>query len=258
MTTPSCIVLDIETVPDEQLFARVKGNTVGEWQTEQLDHDRSAFVPATFQYPVSIVVASLGDDWKLQRVSALDAPKYRRDEMVRTFWCRWKERKCPKIVTYAGGRFDMRVLEMESLRLGLSIPEWFVLGKPAWENPRHRFNTSAHFDLLSFLTAEGAGTSAGGLDLACKLVGLPGKVDTSGDDVAALFAAGEIERIQRYCMTDVLNTVFLFWRVMLLCGEITPNREGELHKQALPVIEALANEGAEIRAWLESLGREAS
>ena len=41
------------------------------------------------------------------------------------------------------------------------------------------------------------------LDTICRFLGIPGKGDFGGKDVAAAYARGEHERIQTYCMADV-------------------------------------------------------
>ena len=53
------------------------------------------------------------------------------------------------------------------------------------------------------------------------MVGLPGKYDVHGDQVMELFYAGEIEKIKEYCVSDVLNTYWLFLKYEVLKGNMT-------------------------------------
>src|SRR5438445_256796 len=46
----------------------------------------SDFLPVTFQYPVAICVLRIGADFKLQKLTCLDAPQFRTREMVQDFW----------------------------------------------------------------------------------------------------------------------------------------------------------------------------
>jgi hypothetical protein len=55
-------------------------------------------------------------------------------------------------------------------------------------------------------------------------VGLPGKDEVAGPDVHSLYAAGALDRIAAYCMTDVVQTWLLFLRYRL--GEGTLTRDG--------------------------------
>ena len=76
-----------------------------------------------------------------------------------------------------------------------------------------------HIDLLDALSA--FGTARGiKLDVVCKMAGLVGKFDTSGDDVYKLFCAREFKKIDEYCQSDVLNTYWLYLKYQLLQGKI--------------------------------------
>ena len=58
------------------------------------------------------------------------------------------------------------------------------------------------------------------LDVAARTIGLPGKVFGVGSGVDALFAAGEHEKIDLYCLTDVVQTAFVLGRHLLLRGQM--------------------------------------
>jgi predicted PolB exonuclease-like 3'-5' exonuclease len=76
------------------------------------------------------------------------------------------------------------------------------------------------------LSSAGAAQSAP-LDLYAKLVGLPGKEEVVGADVQKLYAAGDLDRIAAYCMTDVVQTYLLFLRCRLLDGSLTADGYAE-------------------------------
>ena len=76
-----------------------------------------------------------------------------------------------------------------------------------------------HFDVKEALSGHGAAQAAP-LDLYAKLVGLPGKEEVVGADVQKLYAAGDLDRIAAYCMTDVVQTYLLFLRCRLLDGSL--------------------------------------
>src|SRR5262249_55972178 len=111
--------------------------------------------------------------------------------------------------------FDMPVILARSLHYGLSFP-WYYAGRDA----RYRFSIEGHFDLMDFLVDHGA-TRGYSLNLAAKLIGMPGKMDTNGGDVAEMVAGGRIEEVISYCLSDVAQTVAVLLRTQLLRGEIT-------------------------------------
>src|SRR5262249_46434911 len=85
---------------------------------------------------------------------------------------------------------------------------------------RYRYSAEGHFDVMDFLVDHGA-ARAYSLDLAAKLIGMPGKMDTRGSDVAAMIAAGQLEQGLAYRLRDVAQPVALLLRTQLLRGELT-------------------------------------
>ena len=52
----------------------------------------------------------------------------------------------------------------------------------------------------------------GGLNLLAKLIGKPGKMDVSGEQVYEMYRDGRYQDINDYCMFDTLDTYFVFLR----------------------------------------------
>ena len=64
-----------------------------------------------------------------------------------------------------------------------------------------------------------AGFHAGGrasLDHMATLLGFPGKLAMSGDQVWTQYLAGELAAIRHYCETDALNTYLVYLRFQLM------------------------------------------
>lgn len=120
-----------------------------------------------------------------------------------------------KIVSWNGRGFDMPVIVARCLRHGLSFP-WYYAGEA-----RRRYGATGHIDLMDLLIDHGAARWYG-MDIAAKLIGLPGKLDCKGSNVQAMVDAGEIEQVRAYCLQDVVQTAGLFLRVQLLRGELAP------------------------------------
>src|SRR5262249_29217899 len=120
------------------------------------------------------------------------------------------------IVSWNGRGFDLPVIVARALHHGLAFP-WYYRKKDA----RYRYSMEGHVDLMDFLADHGA-TKNYALDIAAKLIGLPGKMDCKGGDVQGMIDAGEIEEVRRYCLGDVVQTAALFLRVQLLRGLLEP------------------------------------
>jgi len=261
MTDPAYLVLDIETVvdgrlvqvtrfPDEPQLSAAEAVVKYRAQLSESSHGRSDFVPATYHLPVSIAIAKVGADFSLQELTSIDRPRQRPPAITRRFWRGWQKYGRPTLVTFNGRFFDLPVLELCAYRYGVAVPEWFAAAGGSYQQPRNRFNTQAHLDLQDFLGNQGAIHMNGGLNLVSRLAGGAGKMDTKGDMVQELWERGELERIDDYCMCDVLDAYLVFLRTRLTCGLITPDQELSLHQQARQVVEAQAERNLALQEWL--------
>lgn len=231
------LVYDIETVPDLELFRRIKYpqcETVEDAVNVFADEERSKgnkspFIPSTFHYPVSCVVLKVAEDFS-QVVAPVALPVIgdshsidRPYQIVKQFWDGVQTYRSV-LVDFNGRTFDMPVMLMNAMSLGVSCPAYFADDRFGY---RYRY-TDRHIDLMDWVTGYGAFRLNGGLDLCAKLVGGLGKTGTSGSDVASMWADGRIEEIDQYCMQDVMDTYRLFLRTRRMMGLITEKREEQL------------------------------
>lgn len=247
------LTLDLETVPDEGLVGAVAG-VPGRPYAEQLGQvvadrrartgGRSDFLPLPFHRPVAACSLAAVEDGGVVTVSDLSSWTDRSgpgDE--RAFLERfWDRAEGTTLVTFHGRGFDLPVLELRSLKHAL----------PVRALSRGDEASAGHFDVKEALSSHGAAQAAP-LDLYAKLVGLPGKGEVVGADVQKLYAAGDLDRIAAYCMTDVVQTFLLFLRCRLLDGTLTPDGYAESAAAAradLPVLFARRLRGGE-RRFLE-------
>lgn len=233
---PSYLVYDIETVPDLDLFRRIKYPDLdtGEHALEKFEEEEAAagrkpFVPATFHYPVSCVVLKVSSHFTpigTATVLAKDSSKEDRPtDIVRQFWAGVQAYR-PVLVDFNGRGFDIPVLTMRALALGIPCPAFFGADRYGY---RYRF-TDKHIDLQEWVTSYSSFRLTGGLDLCSKLVGGLGKTGTSGGDVAGLWANDQVQEIDDYCAQDVMDTYRLFLRTRVLAGELSLEREKEILK----------------------------
>jgi|SRR5579885_592405 len=213
-------VFDIETRVDKALLNRAfyPHESIDDEQAYQRfrEESRSDFPPLPIHIPISIAVGDVDEHYILRTVESLALPDYSEEKLVREFWSRVERfRGC--LVTFNGRRFDLPVLELAALRYGISAPNYFAEAGTA----RYRYS-DRHLDLCDFIANYGAVRLRGGLDLLLKMIGMPGKGAIEGSQVQALYEAGRMDEIHRYCRSDVIQTCFLLLRVELMRGKLDP------------------------------------
>ena len=111
----------------------------------------------------------------------------------------------PTLVGYNSRFADIHILAQRAIVNGLSLPEFAkqVCGKP-WDMDS--------VDLMDVVGGFKKGTSCS-LNEIANLCGIPGKLDTTGDDVARLFYGGKRRAIVEYNVFDALTTYLLWLRV---------------------------------------------
>jgi predicted PolB exonuclease-like 3'-5' exonuclease len=208
----SYLVLDIETIPDHELYTA----------PEPAAGMERPFPPLYACRPIVIGVMWLGEDLAVKRVGTIGEGK---DEagMMADFADFMNTRR-PHVVTWNGRGFDLPVLALRALRFGLNF-NWYYRG----EGYRYRFSEEGHLDLGDVLSDHGAARMTS-LDGAARLIGLPGKGKdgVDGSQVEGLFHAGQLETLRKYCLSDVAQTAFLFLRYRLVAGMI----ERDVYQQA--------------------------
>lgn len=202
MVTPlNLLVVDLETRPDRAV----------------LPEDRD---PECFPKPIQHEIVTLGfllariehdgqaERYVVRRLGAASIVSRGERELLAGFWS-MVDRQKPRLVTWNGRGFDVAVLKQRSLVHGLTAFNWHRT------DPRfgydYRYETNWHCDLMDALCDFGASPRLG-LDEAARALGLPGKWNGHGGNVADQAAAGDFAAIDRYCESDVLNTYLLYLR----------------------------------------------
>jgi predicted PolB exonuclease-like 3'-5' exonuclease len=196
----SYLVLDIETVPDLELYAH----------PEVAQGVERPFPPLHSHRPIVIGVLWLDENYLPKRLGCIGEDKDERG-MLQDF-SKFCEQHRPNLVTFNGRGFDLPVLSLRCMRQG--VPMNFF---HADRDYRYRFSDMGHIDLYDFLSDHGA-ARVGPLDSLARLIGLPGKVGVDGSQVEGLYNAGQLQAIRNYCLADVTQTAFLLLRYRLLQG----------------------------------------
>lgn len=236
------LVLDLETVPDYNLWTRPTAEVVDQTVCEKCQGPLPASVPSglaempkckamqrgkcrpakaaaepkeTFppRYAHRVICAGLlaintgeGDEMTL---GVATAPA-EADEPGLLQWLSETLPSFDSLVTWGGSRFDVPVLELRSLHHGIPQPAL---------NTRSGSMSYFH-DLRDDLAPRWRIEDRINLDTITRLIGLPGKNGVDGSMVEAMAAAGQHEAIATYCLHDVVQTAYLLLRTQLLRGTL--------------------------------------
>ncbi len=197
------LVLDIETVPMDAA------------QGVDPDGDEEDSFPALVRHRiVSVGVLWLDHALRFKRLGIMGEGKPEADILLdlHGFMSRYR----PVLVTFNGRRFDLPVIVLRSMVHGLPMGWYF-----ASQEYRRRYEPTRHVDLCDALSDHGAGRFPSLGDMASAM-GLPGKMGMDGSDVLAVWREGDMDRINAYCMMDVIQTAFVLMRFRLVCGRMDP------------------------------------
>jgi predicted PolB exonuclease-like 3'-5' exonuclease len=221
-TSGTTLILDIETVPDLDLHTPpdpVPGS------------DRPApFPPLYACRPIVLGVIWLDETFACKRIGIFGEGKTE-TEMMGDF-ADFVGRYNPRVVTWNGRSFDPPVLALRALRAGVDFA-WYYRGN----GYRYRFSEDGHLDLGDVMADFGAARMTS-LDGAARLIGLPGKVGVDGSQVEGLYRAGEIDKLRRYCLSDVAQTTFVYLRYKLISGDLARDLYTKAATDLLAALEA--------------------
>ena len=219
------LVFDIETVPDTNLGRQLYGvadlddEAVGRIMFfKQRQARQTDFLPLVQHRIVAISAVLRTGEGELHVFSLgdVEAPE---DEIVRRFF-EGLDRYSPELVSWNGSGFDLPVLHYRALLHGVNADRFWENGDNdrefRYNNYLSRFHWR-HLDLMDVL----AGFQIGGrasLSQVSTLLGFPGKLGMSGEQVWDCYLAGELGAIRNYCETDVLNTYLIYLRFQLMRG----------------------------------------
>lgn len=206
---------------------------------------KECFIPYRYQRPILVSMIAVDDNFRFAgyRTFRSHSPQ----EVVRPTWDAIWDAFCQLningLVTFNGKRFDLPLLETWAMRMGLFLPFWFAPPfAKVWENPRAYSEANPkHIDVCQY--AAGSAQTGGDLHYWSRLFELPGKVDTSGSSVTALYEQESWDTIEDYCLCDCLNTLGVFMGLMSMHGGAPRARSPEFEAVINAVSEARRNAG---------------
>ncbi len=220
------LVFDIETIPDVDLGRRLhdldglSDEDVGKAMSfHRLQETGSDFLPLHQQRVVAISVV-----WRHRdglKVMSLGDPGSSERELIAAFFDAI-ERHTPDLVSWNGSGFDLPVLHYRALFHGVQAARYWEQGDNEtgfrFNNYLSRFHWR-HTDLMDVLSAW-QGRSRASLSDIATLLGFPGKLGFSGDQVWDTWRQGDIGAIRDYCETDVMNTYLIWLRFQFMRGHL--------------------------------------
>ncbi len=221
------LVVDLETYPDAAILP--------------VDQDAQAF-PKPIQHQIvalGFLLARIerdgeGERYAIRKLGTASIADRGEREILAGFW-QLVDRQKPRLVTWNGRGFDVAVLKQRSMIYGLAAHDWHRT------DPRfgydYRYESNWHCDLMDVLCDFGASPRLG-LDEAAQALGLPGKWNGHGENVAGQAAAGDYPAINQYCEGDVLNTYVLYLRWARLSTRISARGHNASVQDLMDYLEA--------------------
>jgi len=249
------IIFDIETVPDADATRRLLGmpdlrdaearDALSDYFIEKTE-GKNDFPRQPFHQVVAISYAQLvfepgeeGPELVIRRLGSGGDAKSGERELLDGFFG-LIEKRAPRLVSFNGRGFDIPVLKYRAMVHGLYCPRWFSEGDK-WNSYDSRYSSEYHVDLLEVLSDFGASARCSMHEVASAF-GVPGKLETAGDDVRGMFESGRIAAIRNYCETDVCTTLLLFLRWQLFTGALS---QGAYARSVLGLRHYLESESGE-------------
>ena len=240
-----CFTFDIETIPDVEFGRQM-------WNLEDLSDEDVAtamtfmrqqetgsdFLPLHQHKVVAISVAfRTGDSFKIWSLGDNTSDEA---DLVSRFYD-GIDRYSPNLVSWNGTGFDLPVLHYRALKNNIQAPRYWEIGDSdrdfRYNNYVNRYHWR-HTDLMEVLSAfQGRGRAS--LEQMAVLLGFPGKLGMSGDQVWSTYLNGGIDDIRNYCETDALNTYLIYLRFEFMRGNLDEKdlmREYQLVRSTLSSI----------------------
>lgn len=226
-------VFDIETIPDVELLREIYHYNGSDMEVckqafqAQKELSGSEFLPLSF-HKITSIASVLADDYgNFIKVGhfAKNATLQNREEILLNEFSSFLNKQNPRLISFNGRGFDMPVIGLRALKYNTNLYGYYEVenqqcGKNKWENYRQRYSERFHLDLYDTLGSYGA-TRAINLDCICKMCGIMGKYEVDGSQVYELiFQDNNLEKVDYYCQSDVINTYWLYLKFELTRGMI--------------------------------------
>jgi len=175
----------------------------------------------------AVVIRRQHDDGRVNLVLAslphMDESALPEKELLNRFFTGLgQEESRPQLVGYNSRTADVPMLIQRGIANGVMATEFCRRPAKPWEGLDYFAKSSdGHIDLKEIVCGWGKGTPS--LHELAAAGGIPGKIDTRGDDVVTLWLAGDVRRIVEYNRYDALTTYLVWLRTALFAGLMSPD-----------------------------------
>lgn len=139
--------------------------------------------------------------------------------------------RAPQLVGYNSHNADMRILTQRAVIHGLEMLAFSQrLSVKPWE--------SQDVDLMNLISGYGKGYTVS-LNEIATLSGIPGKLETSGDDVCGLFYSGRLAQIIQYNCFDAITTYLLWLRMAHFSAKFSTEEYRQEQLRVKTMLEAM-------------------
>lgn len=158
----------------------------------------------------------------------------------------------PQLVGFNSISADLPILIQRAMVNGVSAPDFSSRPNKSWEGVDYFTRYSDyHVDLKEHISGWGKGTPS--LHEVATACGIPGKMDTTGQDVAALWRAGNFATILEYNDFDALTTYLVWLRLAHLAGLVSGEDHAKEQEQLRVYLDAQAkSEKPHLKLYLDA------
>lgn len=220
----SNLYIDLETLPvsDPAIIADIastitppksmsKQETIAAWEAETKPQIVADAVAKTSFNGALGSICVIGWAWDDEPARSATVEKLTEAGMLRA-WVKLVSQNAgygAKVIVGHNVTFDIRFLWQRAIVLGVELPTWFPRAPAPW-----------HREVFDTMTAFAGQRDTISLDNLCKALGIEGKGDFDGSMVAAAWAAGEYDKVSRYCRADVDRVRQVHRKMMVAFGEV--------------------------------------
>lgn len=149
----------------------------------------------------------------------------------------------PQLVGFNIQGADIPILVQRAMAHGIAAPAFCHRPDRPWDGVDYFSNKGdGLIDLMEVFGIRGRGSPS--LHELASAAGIPGKMDTAGEQVGDLWRAGDIRRIVEYNECDVLTTYLIWLRGAHLIGLLTTNEMQAEERQLESLLRGRAAKGA--------------
>ncbi|MEX1011078.1 MAG: 3'-5' exonuclease [Balneolaceae bacterium] len=235
-------VFDIETVPDQELLSRLlfpgeqdvpDEESLLARAAEELGRGDSGFLPPMFHRIVSWAGLWI-ENGGTPRKQVSWSGESEKEGLLHLF-DELRTYKDFGLIHHNGRGFDLPLITYRALRHSLQMPV-----RLNTHDIRYRFSRH-NIDLMDEFSNYGASNYPKLKHLGA-LIGVPFKQTAEGGDVLNMYRRGELNRVEHYCIEDVIATYIIWLHMRYTSGEIDSEIFTNLNERAVNKLKEIQKE----------------